>query len=182
MSTRRQHILDAAITVLGSRGPRGLTHRAVDRELGLPQGSTANVFGRRSELLTGIVQRMEELDHGHWEELQRESSTAGTAGLGHHLAAFVHSAAAPPLADIQRARYHLQLTCADQTAPATERLTTALQQLIGDAGGDRHRARVILATVDGLILRAVTYGAQALPSPQEVAESLQLLMDDGDAD
>ncbi|GAB3265961.1 TetR/AcrR family transcriptional regulator [Arthrobacter pigmenti] len=66
MATRKQTILDAAIRVLGSSGSRGLTHRSVDGEAGLPSGSTSNYLRSRQALISGIVERMEELDYQDW--------------------------------------------------------------------------------------------------------------------
>ena len=62
MLTRSQLVADAAVTVLAREGLRGLTHRAVDAEAGLPPGSTSNCFRTRTELLQAIVDRREELD------------------------------------------------------------------------------------------------------------------------
>jgi AcrR family transcriptional regulator len=52
---RRERVLDAAIAVLGADGPRGLTHRAVDAEAGLPTGSTSNYFRSRAALVEALV-------------------------------------------------------------------------------------------------------------------------------
>jgi DNA-binding transcriptional regulator YbjK len=59
---RPELVADAAVTVLARDGLRGLTHRAVDAEAGLPDGSTSNCFRSRSALLRGVVARLEELD------------------------------------------------------------------------------------------------------------------------
>jgi DNA-binding transcriptional regulator YbjK len=55
---RRDAIADAAIHLVATRGLRGLTHRAVDEQAGLPQGSTSYYLRTRSELLTACVNRM----------------------------------------------------------------------------------------------------------------------------
>ena len=55
---RRETLLDAAIQVLGERGMRALTHRAVDAEAGVAAGSTANHFPTREGLLEAIVDRV----------------------------------------------------------------------------------------------------------------------------
>ncbi|HEY5787928.1 MAG TPA: TetR family transcriptional regulator, partial [Microlunatus sp.] len=47
MASRREILLDAAIRVLGERGIKALTHRAVDVEAGLGVGSTTNYFPTR---------------------------------------------------------------------------------------------------------------------------------------
>lgn len=50
LSPRRRQILEAALTVLAEQGMRGLTHRAVDREADLPQGSTSAYLRTRKAL------------------------------------------------------------------------------------------------------------------------------------
>jgi AcrR family transcriptional regulator len=59
---RRTALLDAAISVLAEEGGRGLTHRAIDRRLELPLGSTANYFATRDALLLAVGDRLLELD------------------------------------------------------------------------------------------------------------------------
>lgn len=55
---RQDAIADAAIHLVATRGLRGLTHRAVDAEAGLPPGSTSYYLRTRSALLTACVNRM----------------------------------------------------------------------------------------------------------------------------
>lgn len=50
LSPRRREILAAATHVLAEHGSRGLTHRAVDREAGLPEGSSSAYFRTRDAL------------------------------------------------------------------------------------------------------------------------------------
>jgi DNA-binding transcriptional regulator YbjK len=59
---RRAAIADAAIHLVATRGLRGLTHRAVDEEAGLPPGSTSYYLRTRGALLTACVNRMLERD------------------------------------------------------------------------------------------------------------------------
>jgi AcrR family transcriptional regulator len=54
---RRERILDAAIELLGGRGVRAVTHRAVDAAAGLPPGSTSNHFRTSDALLEAVVER-----------------------------------------------------------------------------------------------------------------------------
>jgi len=54
LSPRRRQILAAATTVLAQQGNRGLTHRAVDREAGLSEGSTSAYFRTRDALLRAL--------------------------------------------------------------------------------------------------------------------------------
>lgn len=59
---RKTLIADAAIALLGSAGAKGLTHRAVDAEAGLPLGSTSFYCRTRHDLLTLALLRHAALD------------------------------------------------------------------------------------------------------------------------
>src|SRR5512133_616737 len=59
--SRRAEIADAAISTLARDGMRGLTHRAVDRTAGLPEGSASYYFRTRQALLQATVERLAEL-------------------------------------------------------------------------------------------------------------------------
>jgi DNA-binding transcriptional regulator YbjK len=59
---RKTLIADTAIALLGSVGARGLTHRAVDAEAGLPTGSTSFYCRSRLDLLRIALQRHAALD------------------------------------------------------------------------------------------------------------------------
>ncbi|EHK88108.1 TetR/AcrR family transcriptional regulator [Saccharomonospora azurea] len=66
MTTRKDQVLDAAIRVLGTQGTRQLTHRAVDAEARLPQGSTSNYFRNRDALVAGVLDRLVTQDEQAW--------------------------------------------------------------------------------------------------------------------
>ena len=59
---RKTLIADAAIALLASAGAKGLTHRAVDAEAGLPLGSTSFYCRTRADLLTLTLLRHAALD------------------------------------------------------------------------------------------------------------------------
>jgi AcrR family transcriptional regulator len=61
-SDRRAQIADAALKVLAREGARRVTHRTIDRFLGLPEGSTSYYFRTRVELLSAAAHRLVELD------------------------------------------------------------------------------------------------------------------------
>lgn len=73
--TRQQQVLDAAIRVLGTGGMRHLTHRAVDTEAGLPQGSTSNHFRTRDALIGAVLGRLLERETALWTELSGDVTT-----------------------------------------------------------------------------------------------------------
>jgi len=56
LTPRRRELLDAALHVVADEGLRGLTHRAVDRRAGLPEGTCSAYFRTREALQTGLTQ------------------------------------------------------------------------------------------------------------------------------
>ncbi|GAA3425380.1 TetR/AcrR family transcriptional regulator [Streptosporangium sandarakinum] len=79
-SERARAVAEAAITLLAERGMRGLTHRAVDEEAGLPPGSTSNLARTRSALLELALERLTEIEGAVFEPLLgvTEHAAAGT--------------------------------------------------------------------------------------------------------
>lgn len=57
---RRAALADAGLRVLATTGARGLTHRAVDAEAGVPIGTTSNYFRTRDALLGALGERIME--------------------------------------------------------------------------------------------------------------------------
>lgn len=55
---RRIVLADAGLRILAAAGGRGLTHRAVDREAGVPSGTTSNYFRTRQELVGALAERI----------------------------------------------------------------------------------------------------------------------------
>lgn len=92
MPNRRETLLDAAIVVLGERGMRALTHRAVDAEAGVATGSAANYFPTRESLLEAIVERVSVMERGRFDELAAEVCPATAAELGRSVAGWVQEA------------------------------------------------------------------------------------------
>jgi DNA-binding transcriptional regulator YbjK len=56
LSQRRRELLEAALQVVAREGLRGLTHRAVDRHAGFPEGTCSAYFRTREALQTGLTQ------------------------------------------------------------------------------------------------------------------------------
>lgn len=55
---RQEHLLSCAIHVVGRAGLRGLTHRAVDREADLPEGTCSVYYRTRLALLTALTEHV----------------------------------------------------------------------------------------------------------------------------
>ena len=87
---RQAHLLDCAIAVVGESGLRGLTHRAVDRAAGLPEGSCSVYYRTRLALLTALTDHVAEKLLGDVRVLTAglptdtddpSAAVAGTTGL-----------------------------------------------------------------------------------------------------
>lgn len=70
--SRRTQLLDAAIRVIAAHGLRGLTHRAVQQEAGLPHGSVTYYFKTRDQLVFGVVDRITELERAQAAQVADE--------------------------------------------------------------------------------------------------------------
>ncbi|GLY50140.1 TetR family transcriptional regulator [Lentzea sp. NBRC 102530] len=68
--SRRDLLCDTAIQILAVEGGRGLTHRAIDREAGVPIGTTKNYFPTRESILTACAARMTALHQAAVERLR----------------------------------------------------------------------------------------------------------------
>ncbi len=57
---RRSALADAGLRILARDGARGLTHRAIDDEAGVPKGTASNYFRSRDDVIVGLVERIGE--------------------------------------------------------------------------------------------------------------------------
>jgi len=86
-------LLDAAITLLGERGVRAVTHRAVYAEAGVGAGSTANYFSTRDALFAAIVERFAQREREDFEDIAATVVSTSPAELGRALGAFARDGA-----------------------------------------------------------------------------------------
>jgi DNA-binding transcriptional regulator YbjK len=105
---RRRVLCDAAIEILALEGARGLTHRKVERQAGLPDGTTSSYFRTRSALLQATAERVAELDAAEFEAVTRELPQSETATTTLSLLAQMVMRSATGIGlDRSRARYEL---------------------------------------------------------------------------
>jgi DNA-binding transcriptional regulator YbjK len=160
---RQAAIADAAIHLVATRGLRGLTHRAVDTEAGLPPGSTSYYLRTRNALLTACVSRMLTRDVGAMPpagEDPVELMVGMTVGL------------ARDRPDDLVARYELSLEASRQPELRTaineggQELRAMLAQLLDGLGVPEPEAAAwpVAAMMDGLMYDRVA-GAGATLSP-----------------
>ena len=166
-------IADTAIAVLEADGGRGLTHRAVDRRAGLPEGSTSNYFPTRESLLTAALHRVVEHERPAVEAL--EALVPGGPYEPPHaaelLANFVEAMLEPGRAGVNAARFELELEA--RRRPEFQRALNRVrreylaitERLLPSAGCSRphDHAPQLLVLLDGLMLNQLFEPASVLP-------------------
>lgn len=161
---RRTAIGDAAIAIIAREGLRALTHRAVDRELALPPGSTSYYVRTRRQLIEATVRRLAERT-GH--DLDHAAQTVAAGPLAPRQAAALVAAAIDGIAGRgadNLARYALAVDLTNDpelhpivtsAAPVRERMLAVAAGLLGRVGADPARAPELVAVADGLIFDRV---------------------------
>ncbi|MBJ7470812.1 MAG: TetR family transcriptional regulator [Solirubrobacteraceae bacterium] len=157
-------LLDAALLVLGERGARDLTVRAVEDVARVPHGSIRHHFGDRRGLLVAVFDHLERLEAGPPptdEPRERPTPPAADAPSDHQidaLTALIEHWLGPGRT-VSLARYELFLLAArDPTlrAPlvrARERFVARAAALVGP-----ERAPAVVAAIDGVVLDALIRG------------------------
>lgn len=193
-SPRQQTLLAAAVRVVATSGLRGLTHRAVDAEAGLPQGTCSAYLRTRLALLTRLTEYVAaQFAHeigalaARIEEHPAEPGYAvrETAGL-------LRGWLATP--ELLLVRMELAIEGSRQPAVAeifarqSQQLVDVVEHAMDSVGHERaatpghrelpdHRLRAVtlIASIDGVLLRAL----REEPDEREagVRASLALLMD-----
>ncbi|SCF31361.1 TetR/AcrR family transcriptional regulator [Micromonospora mirobrigensis] len=164
MTDRRQLLLDAAIRVLGTRGLRQLTHRAVDAEAGLPEGSASNQFRTRDALVAGVFGRLVEVETAAWDQLAGElppgdpdAFVTVLGGLIRHLTTEGRVVVQARHALFVEAAVHPELR--QEIGAGRDRLArwgVPVVAALGSADPGAH-FRMLLALVDGLLGNQLAY-------------------------
>lgn len=177
---RRAHIADAAITTLATAGMRGLTHRAVDRTAGLPEGSSSYYFRTRQALLLAALERMTQLDTDEVTEVANVDSTEAVIEvLGRLLEHWLTTGRERTLA-----RYELTLEATRRPELRAvlvangARFRVMAERLLSGLGAKEpeRRGRDLVAYLDGLVFdQLVGAGARELSKDQLRAACRDLL-------
>ncbi|MET8388899.1 TetR/AcrR family transcriptional regulator [Streptosporangium canum] len=201
-SPRAEVVAEAAVTLLAARGMRGLTHRAVDEEAGLPPGSASNLARTRLALLELALERLTELEIAVFEPLagagRRVATEAGLAeqvmpgvGLTEQVAlgALAEMTArmlwAQLTVDRRRtvARYELALEATrrpelrkiyDEAGARFRALAVELLAAAGSADPVRH-GRQLVAFGEGVMFDAIA-GAGTEPTPDDLRRGVEELL------
>jgi DNA-binding transcriptional regulator YbjK len=152
---------DAVMAVLASAGGRGLTHRAVDRHLGWPEGTTSRYFRTRDALLTAGVNRLVDIDLAQlevWEHEQLDRAQTTIEDIARIFRAAYESWTGPA-AERQIARYELSLEGQRRRAvhaaiiAGRVRINESIGHLLGTAGCKERwtHATALVSYLDGLV-------------------------------
>lgn len=176
MTDRRRLLADAAVRVVAREGLRGLTHRAVDAEAGLPTGSASNVFRTRDALLEGVGNHLVAVDVGAWGGYSLQPP-ATVDDLALRLSGLVAGVcAADP--DAVRARFVVFASApaafADHHAHLRAELVTILAGL--PVAEPERRAGLVMDLLDGAMLHAVTVRAGHPVAARDLAQALRALL------
>ncbi|WP_165807121.1 TetR/AcrR family transcriptional regulator [Nocardioides currus] len=182
LSARRRQILEAAITVLAGQGWRGLTHRAIDRAAGLPEGSSSAYYRSRSALQTAMADFVVGQLATDVEALAAELEECP----GDHDRAVAATTATfrrwLDESDLLTARLELTLAAARdddlaaQLRDSREGLTSIVGDILARGGHPRTDAvsGTIVAAVDGVLISALL--RPPAHRARFVADSLDLLL------
>lgn len=182
LSPRRRELLDAAVTVAARDGLRGLTHRAVDRQARLPEGSCSAYLRTRAALQEALAEYVaaqltrdvESLAHDLTGCEDDRQAAARTSAM------FLDWLDHP---ELTRARLELTLEAsrdgdlAAHLGTSRSRLVDIVETMMADRGKEagRHRAETLVGALDGVLLT----GLMKPPRGRKafVTGSIELLLD-----
>ena len=186
LSPRRRELLEAALHVAADEGLRGLTHRAVDRRAGLPEGTCSAYFRTREALQTGLTQYVAAKCVADVAALaeQLAGHPAGEPGVQDTVIALTVAAFESWLDERELLLARIELTVEASRNPALagllaerrERLVALVDASLA-ARGKRHDGRTaeaLVAASDGLLVAALQKPASE--RRQFLVESLALVL------
>jgi DNA-binding transcriptional regulator YbjK len=160
---RERHLLDAAIQVLGTRGMRQLTHRAVDAAANVPLGSTSNRFRTRDSLLVGVLGRILERETAMWTRLAIDIHTPTVDGVAGAIGRLIEELTRSGRV-LSQARRTIFVEATNQSALGAEishlqdEISAWMAPLLAEIGSTDPARDVhhLLALMDGLVINQLT--------------------------
>ena len=182
LSPRRRQLLDAARHVIADEGLKGLTHRAVDRQAGLPEGSCSAYWRTRNALQAALTEYVAASLLADVDGLTEQISVCGPedeqAAVGATLELFLRWLDQRELL-VARLELTMAATRDDDLAQLLgdhrARLIAIVEEIVTAAGKEHGEARAeaLVASYDGILLAALL---QPAPARREfLARSLELL-------
>jgi AcrR family transcriptional regulator len=173
----RAALIAAAVRVVGERGLRGLTYRAVAQEAGVTHGLVAHHFGSRDALLRATVLASAARSA---ERTGLERETGDLSGFASELGSVIEADDAP-------FRFELELALDSRRQPEigdairdtyAMYIAAARRELVraGFDEEDEALARVVFAALDGLIVQQLLHGRA--DDTDSAVRRLQRLLED----
>jgi DNA-binding transcriptional regulator YbjK len=169
---RRELLADTAIRVLADQGGRGLTHRAVDREAQVPEGTTKNYFPTRDSLLEAAARRMTEQ---HLIAVRRLRETTPEDVTPTEISELYPALLRRAVTDQTQILAMFELYLEAVRRPAVRDALSAMVVANAEANADLHRAAGMASTTrDGGLLDAYYLGVAVslLALPPEALRTL----------
>lgn len=181
VSPRRRQLLDAAVAVIAEEGPKGLTHRAVDRRAGLPEGSCSAYLRTRRALQTALAEHVADQMLADVDALAEELRACDQGDVPTQVRDLFQRWLDE--SDLLVARLELTMAAtrdpelAGLLAEQRSRLVEVVQSTLAATGKgqDRTRAETLVSAYDGVLLSALLEPARERPA--FLARSLQVLSD-----
>lgn len=163
LSPRMRLILESATRVVAAGGMRGLTHRAVDAEAGLPQGSTSGYLRTRLALVTaltefiaaGLIDSIEEL--GRQQQAGEDEVRLVERALDLFVSWLDEPEAWTAKAELsQEATRQPEIAAA--MAPARDRIDGIVRQILvlAEVEDAATSAQAVIAAMEGVLNSALT--------------------------
>lgn len=168
---RREMIKQAAVELVAESGAHALTHRRIDRRLGLSEGTTSNYARTRRELVRLVIDRVAEIAELR-PEAQPMPRTVAEA-VGQLVPAFEQTVAR---GIDTRARMALSIDCLSDpelhellttSSPVREKLLAEASAMLAGLGVAEPQARAVdfIAVMNGLLYdRLVGNGVRGAPA------------------
>jgi AcrR family transcriptional regulator len=163
LSPRRRELLEAAVHVMADEGLRGMTHRAVDRRAGLPEGTCSAYFRTRQALQLAVTEYVAATLAADVDALAAE--LLGCTGDEDRAVALTLALFERWLDDRELITAKLDLSLEAPRNPAVaEALIASRTRLVGVVGGlmspavseqGDARAEALVASFDGLLIAAL---------------------------
>ncbi|MFT4088726.1 MAG: TetR family transcriptional regulator [Gordonia sp. (in: high G+C Gram-positive bacteria)] len=164
VAARRAAIADAAIELMARGGMRGLTHSAVDRELGEEDGATSFYARTRRQLVHLVIRRLAERTLADLEQVEsvvpRDAEHAvallvGTIDAIGHRSSDVRARHALAVELVDDPELHSFVTYASPAQPLLVAQATRLLAAAGVADPGRHAVSLVALT-DSLLFHRLS--------------------------
>ncbi len=179
---RRGELLSAAVAVVADHGLRGLTHRAVDRQAGLPEGTCSAYLRTKQVLLLALAEHVAATLASDVDRLADELGEC--EGVAEQAVARTQALFERWLEERELVLAKLELSLEAPRNPEVarvlstwrSRLVAVVDAMLTEAGKEHSlgRAEALVASFDGLLLAALQRPARGRRA--YLSESLALVL------